>query len=147
MKREVCMYLRLMKSWWHIATWYMFCMILIHLQLRTWFGIAPVNKLVSLMWLLWALKSFRRFTLHYNRNTKSTHVKLRISVQILLNEASRLKEQENNSQFYALPVNWPLGWRGGYQLRRTAVESRTATTVKSWGADEGAEEKNTTKSK
>ena len=32
--------------------------------LQTWFGIAPVNKLVSLTWLLWALRSFRRFTLH-----------------------------------------------------------------------------------
>src|SRR6218665_683023 len=28
-------------------------------------GIAPVNKLVSLTWLLWALRSFRSFTLHY----------------------------------------------------------------------------------
>ena len=26
---------------------------------------APLNKLVSLTWLLWALTSFRRFTLHY----------------------------------------------------------------------------------
>src|SRR6218665_3016586 len=26
---------------------------------------APVNKLVSLTWLLWALRSFRSFTLHY----------------------------------------------------------------------------------
>jgi len=25
---------------------------------------APVNKLVSLTWLLWALRNFRRFTLH-----------------------------------------------------------------------------------
>jgi len=33
--------------------------------LRTGFGIAPVNKLVSLTWLLWALRSFRSFTLHY----------------------------------------------------------------------------------
>src|SRR6218665_1790423 len=33
--------------------------------LRTGFGIAPANKLVSLTWLLWALRSFRRFTLHY----------------------------------------------------------------------------------
>ena len=33
--------------------------------LRTWFGIGPVNKLVSLTWLLCALRSFRRFTLHY----------------------------------------------------------------------------------
>src|SRR6218665_2200811 len=32
--------------------------------LRTGFGIAPVNKLVSLTWLLWALRSFRSFTLH-----------------------------------------------------------------------------------
>jgi len=32
--------------------------------LRTWFGIAPVNNLVSLTWLLWALRSFQRFTLH-----------------------------------------------------------------------------------
>jgi len=32
------------------------------LALRTWFGLAPVNKLVSLTWLLWALRSFRRFT-------------------------------------------------------------------------------------
>jgi len=32
--------------------------------LRTWFGIAPVNKLVSLTWLLWALRSFWRFTLY-----------------------------------------------------------------------------------
>ena len=30
--------------------------------LRTWFGL--VNKLVSLTWLLWALRSFRRFTSH-----------------------------------------------------------------------------------
>src|SRR6218665_1530510 len=36
--------------------------------LRTGFGIVPVNKLVSLMWLLWALTSFRRFTLHYITN-------------------------------------------------------------------------------
>ena len=36
--------------------------------LRTWFGIAPVNKLVFLTWLLWALRSFRRFTLHYIAN-------------------------------------------------------------------------------
>src|SRR6218665_434550 len=33
--------------------------------LRTGFGIAPVNKLISLTWLLWALRSFRSFTLHY----------------------------------------------------------------------------------
>ena len=33
--------------------------------LRTGFGIAPMNKLVSLTWLLWALRSFRSFTLHY----------------------------------------------------------------------------------
>ena len=35
--------------------------------LRTGFGRpkAPVNKLVSLTWLLWALRSFRSFTLHY----------------------------------------------------------------------------------
>ena len=33
--------------------------------LRTWFGMAPVNKLVSLTWLLWTLRCFRRFTLHY----------------------------------------------------------------------------------
>ena len=33
--------------------------------LRTGFGIAPVNKLVSLTWLSWALRSFRCFTLHY----------------------------------------------------------------------------------
>src|SRR6218665_1784618 len=33
--------------------------------LRTGSGIAPVNKLVSLTWLLWALRSFRSFTLHY----------------------------------------------------------------------------------
>src|SRR6218665_3070610 len=33
--------------------------------LRTGFGTAPVNKLVSLTWLLWALRSFRSFTLHY----------------------------------------------------------------------------------
>ena len=34
--------------------------------LRTWFGIVPANKLVSMTWLLWALRSFWRFTLHYN---------------------------------------------------------------------------------
>src|SRR6218665_22485 len=34
--------------------------------LRTGFGIAPVNKLVSLTWLLWALRSFRSFTLYYS---------------------------------------------------------------------------------
>src|SRR6218665_724567 len=33
--------------------------------LRTGFGIVPVNKLVSLTWLLCALRSFRRFTLHH----------------------------------------------------------------------------------
>ena len=33
--------------------------------LWTGFGIAPVNKLVFLTWLLWALRSFRSFTLHY----------------------------------------------------------------------------------
>jgi len=27
--------------------------------------LAPVNKLFSLTWLLWALRSFWRFTLHY----------------------------------------------------------------------------------
>src|SRR6218665_862895 len=32
--------------------------------LRTGFGIAPGNKLVCLMWFLWALRSFRSFTLH-----------------------------------------------------------------------------------
>src|SRR6218665_1527306 len=32
--------------------------------MQTGFGIAPVNKLVSLTWLLWALRSFRSFTLH-----------------------------------------------------------------------------------
>ena len=32
--------------------------------LRTGFGIVLVNKLVSLTWLLWALRSFRGFTLH-----------------------------------------------------------------------------------
>jgi len=31
--------------------------------LRIWFDTAPVNKLVSMMWLLWALRSFQRFTL------------------------------------------------------------------------------------
>jgi len=39
--------------------------------LRTWFGIAPVNKLVSLTWLLWSLRSFRRFTLHYSEWTNT----------------------------------------------------------------------------
>ena len=33
--------------------------------LRTWFGMAMVNKLVSLTWLLWVLRSFQGFTLHY----------------------------------------------------------------------------------
>src|SRR6218665_305479 len=33
--------------------------------LQTGFGIAPVNKLVSVTWLLWALRSFRSFTLQY----------------------------------------------------------------------------------
>ena len=33
--------------------------------LRTWFGASPVNKLVSLTWLLWAPRSFRRFPLRY----------------------------------------------------------------------------------
>ena len=32
--------------------------------LQSWFGLAPVNKLVSLAWLLWALKRFWRLTLH-----------------------------------------------------------------------------------
>ena len=35
--------------------------------LLTGFGIAPVNNLVSLTWLLWALRSFRSFTWHYIR--------------------------------------------------------------------------------
>jgi len=34
--------------------------------LQTWVGIAPANMLVFLTWLLWAVRSFRRFTLHYN---------------------------------------------------------------------------------
>src|SRR6218665_1433301 len=46
--------------------------------LRTGFGIAPVNKLVSLTWLLWALRSFRSFTLHYishpSDNTTSQNI-------------------------------------------------------------------------
>ena len=29
------------------------------------FSLAPVNKLVSQTWLLWALRSFRSFTLHF----------------------------------------------------------------------------------
>src|SRR6218665_1280682 len=33
--------------------------------LRTGFGIALANKLVSLTWLLWALRSFQSITLHY----------------------------------------------------------------------------------
>src|SRR6218665_563178 len=46
--------------------------------LRTFiFGIAPVNKLVSRTRLLWALKSFQRFTLHSitstTRNNDSQH--------------------------------------------------------------------------
>ena len=28
-------------------------------------GWTPLNKLVSLTWLLWALRSFRTFTLHF----------------------------------------------------------------------------------
>ena len=32
--------------------------------LWTWFGIVPMSKLVSLTWLLWALRSFPRFTLN-----------------------------------------------------------------------------------
>src|SRR6218665_171290 len=40
--------------------------------LRTGFGIAPENKLVSLTWLLWALRSYRRFTLHYITNSLSS---------------------------------------------------------------------------
>src|SRR6218665_275466 len=31
--------------------------------------IVPVNKLVSLTWLFWALRSFLRFTLHYFRRS------------------------------------------------------------------------------
>jgi len=42
--------------------------------LRTWFGIAPVNKLVSLTWLLWVLRSFQRFTLHYVKSSASSWV-------------------------------------------------------------------------
>src|SRR5688572_1609882 len=30
----------------------------------SFFDLASVNKLVSLTWLLWALRNFRRFTLH-----------------------------------------------------------------------------------
>ena len=33
--------------------------------LWTWFYIALVNKLVSLTWFLWVLRSFQRFTLHF----------------------------------------------------------------------------------
>ena len=33
--------------------------------LRIWFGLAPMNKLVSLTWLLWALRGFWRSTLNY----------------------------------------------------------------------------------
>src|SRR6218665_431638 len=40
--------------------------------LGTGFGIAPMNKLVSLTWLLWALRSFRSFTLHYITSLNSS---------------------------------------------------------------------------
>ena len=33
--------------------------------LRIWFDIAPVNKMVSLTWLLWVLRTFQSFTVHY----------------------------------------------------------------------------------
>jgi len=32
--------------------------------MHAWFHIVQANKLVSLTWLLWALRSFQRFTLH-----------------------------------------------------------------------------------
>src|SRR6218665_259110 len=47
--------------------------------LRTGFCIAPVNKLVSLTWLLWAVRSFRSFTLHYyniNNNKQGSYKRL-----------------------------------------------------------------------
>src|SRR6218665_22905 len=42
--------------------------------LRTGSGIAPVNKLVSLTWLLGALRSFRSFTLHYIHTSIHTYI-------------------------------------------------------------------------
>jgi len=35
------------------------------LAIADWIWYSAVNKLVSLTWLLWALRSFRSFTLHY----------------------------------------------------------------------------------
>src|SRR6218665_515081 len=36
------------------------------------YGISPVNKLVSLTWFLWALRSFRGFILQYTLHLKGT---------------------------------------------------------------------------
>jgi len=47
--------------------------------LQTWFGIVPVNKLVYLMWLLWVLRSFWRFTLHYIYGDRFLALLLRVS--------------------------------------------------------------------
>jgi len=47
--------------------------------LRTWFGIEPVNKLLSLTWLLWALRRFWRFTLHYTIRLRQTLSVFRLS--------------------------------------------------------------------
>src|SRR6218665_2227570 len=60
--------------------------------LRTGFGIAPVNKLVSLTWLLWALRSFRSFTLHLH--------------YITLQEKLRSKFQSTRSSYVTLLADY-----------------------------------------
>src|SRR6218665_2843388 len=71
--------------------------------LRICFGIAPVNKLVSLTWLLWALRSFWRFTLHYNILIKNdSHLRSYACLgdsKVLWSQGSKELESDNNIKF------------------------------------------------
>src|SRR6218665_3179643 len=73
--------------------------------LRTGFGIAVVNKLVSLTWLLWALRSFRSFTLAYIY----IYITLRLAQSVLMNNVGP------QSQVY-MPLFWILTTPLTYQF-------------------------------
>jgi len=50
--------------------------------LRTWFGPAPVYKLVSLTWLLWALRNFLRFKLQFALHYITLHYIKKVETKI-----------------------------------------------------------------
>src|SRR6218665_2963297 len=47
--------------------------LIVNWEMRISFGIAPMNKLISRTWLLLALRSFRRFTLHVQCTSSTNH--------------------------------------------------------------------------